>query len=214
MRITDEVFMVGGSRLTAPEDAAAYLVAFDGRAALIDCGCGRGLERLMANVADAGVTPDQIDLLLLTHCHFDHTGGAKALRDQLQCRVAAHELEAAYIENGDNAVTAASWYGSRLSPCTIDLKLSGPSEDIPLGKRAVQAIHIPGHSPVVVSEGQKVVFAQDVHGPLHPGLLSDAGDYAESLQKLIDLKADILCEGHFGVYRGEPEITDFIRQFL
>jgi hypothetical protein len=31
---------------------------------------------------------------------------------------------------------------------------------------------------------------------------------------LIDLDADILCEGHFGIFREKPEITRFIRSFM
>jgi hypothetical protein len=31
---------------------------------------------------------------------------------------------------------------------------------------------------------------------------------------LLALKADVLCEGHFGIYRGKPAVAAFIRQFL
>ena len=44
MRITDEVFQVGGPQLTAPQDAAIYLICCDGRAALIDAGSGRATD--------------------------------------------------------------------------------------------------------------------------------------------------------------------------
>ncbi len=36
----------------------------------------------------------------------------------------------------------------------------------------------------------------------------------KSLKLLISLEADILCEGHFGVYRGKEEVKKFIRSFL
>ena len=95
----------------------------------------------------------------------------------------------------------------------------GADEAIDLGGRAITAIHIPGHSPgsvayLVSSEGHTVVFAQDVHGPLHPSLLSDEVDYLASLQRLIDLDVDILCEGHYGIFREKPDITRFIRSFM
>lgn len=217
--ITREIHQVGGYELTAPEDAAIYLVNFDGRAALIDAGSGRAVDRLFANIQAAGVELTQIEYLLLTHCHFDHTGGARAVRERLGCPVVAHELDAPYIEQGDNVVTAAAWYGAALSPCTVDRKLTWSEEDIDLGGRTLTAIHIPGHSPgsvayLTVSEGQKVVFAQDVHGPLHPDLLSDRTDYLASLELLLDLDADILCEGHYGVFRGKRAVSGFIRSFL
>jgi len=217
--ITGEIHQVGGYELTAPEDAAIYLVNFGGHAALIDAGGGRAVDRLFANIRAAGVEPAQIERLLLTHCHFDHTGGARAVRERLGCPVVAHQLDAPYIEQGDSVVTAAAWYGAMLSPCVADRKLSGAEEDIDLGGRTLTAIHVPGHSPgsvayLTVSEGQKVVFAQDVHGPLHPDLLSDRTDYLASLELLLDLDADILCEGHYGVFRGKRAVSGFIRSFL
>jgi hypothetical protein len=50
------------------------------------------------------------------------------------------------------------------------------------------------------SDGMKVLFAQDVHGPIHPDLKSNAEAVFESI---LELDADILCEGHYGVYRGK-----------
>jgi glyoxylase-like metal-dependent hydrolase (beta-lactamase superfamily II) len=219
VRITDEVFQVGGPQLTAPEDAAIYLVAFEGHAALIDAGCGHASEALLQNIEAAGVKPKDIELLLITHCHFDHTGGARWLRERLGCTVVMHEGDARFLEVGDSAVTAASWYGSTLAPCIVDRKLAGNAEEIRLGARPIRALHIPGHSPgslayVTTSVGLKIVFAQDVHGPLHPSLLSNADDYQASLQRLIDLNADVLCEGHYGIYKGRQDIVRFIRSFM
>ena len=90
---------------------------------------------------------------------------------------------------------------------------------IRLGERAIQAVHIPGHSPgsvayLTISAGLKIVFAQDVHGPLHPSLLSNEEDYRASLQRLIDLDADVLCEGHFGIYKGKADIVRFVSSFM
>jgi glyoxylase-like metal-dependent hydrolase (beta-lactamase superfamily II) len=219
VKITREIFQVGGSGFTASEDAAIYLVNFDGHAALIDAGCGRALEKLLSNVVATGAQPEWIEGLLITHSHFDHTGGARALRQRLGCTVIAHDLDAGFIERGDDEVTGATWYGSTLEPCTVDRRLSGPREEIDFGGRKISVVHIPGHSPgsvayVTESDGLKVVFAQDVHGPLHPSLLSNAADYQASLQRLVDLEADILCEGHYGIFTTNKDATEFIRSFM
>jgi glyoxylase-like metal-dependent hydrolase (beta-lactamase superfamily II) len=218
-KITSEIFHVGGSVRTSPEDAAIYLVNYGGHAALVDAGCGYGHERLLRNIRECGVSPEQIEYLLITHCHFDHTGGVSLLKEQLRCTIVAHELEADYLEQGDNAVTAASWYGASIRPFTVDRRLSRAQEEILLGGSSIKAIHIPGHSPGSVaylaeSEGLRVLFAQDVHGPLAPSLLSNRTDYLHSLKLLLSLEADVLCEGHYGIYRGKEEVTKFIRSFL
>lgn len=219
VRITEEISQVGGPGMTAAEDAAIYLVNFDGHAALIDAGCGGGMRRLWANIAAAGVRPAQIEFLLATHCHFDHAGGLGDLRDRLGCPVVMHERDARYLEHGDDKVTAAGWYDARIQACVVDRHLSGDRDEIRLGDRALTAVHIPGHSPgsvayVTQSRGRTVVFAQDVHGPLHSDLLSNAEDYRASLQKLLDLDADILCEGHYGVFTNKAEAARFIRSFM
>jgi glyoxylase-like metal-dependent hydrolase (beta-lactamase superfamily II) len=218
-KITSEIFQVGGSVYTSPEDAAIYLINFGGHAALVDAGCGYAHERLLRNIRECGVSPEQIEYLLITHCHFDHTGGVSLLREELRCTIVAHELEADYLEQGDNTVTAASWYDTSIRPFTVDRRLSGAQEEISLGGRSIKAIHIPGHSPGSVvyltdSEGLTVLFAQDVHGPLAPSLLSNRKEYLHSLKLLISLEADVLCEGHYGIYQGKKEVTKFIRSFL
>lgn len=218
-KITDEVFMVGGGRLTAPEDAAVYLIHFSGHAAIVDAGCGFAGHELIRNISRCGVDSSRIEYLLITHCHFDHTGGVHDLRSRLKCRVVAHELEAEYLERGDNTVTAAGWYGAVMKPFQVDIRLSGSETEILLGERVVRAIHTPGHSPgsvvyVVDSCGKKILFGQDVHGPVHPDLLSDRDQYIRSLNLLLALDADILCEGHYGIFRGKQEVARFIKQFL
>ena len=131
----------------------------------------------------------------------------------------AHELEAPFLEHGDNVVTAANWYGTKIQPFQVDHKISGSQEEIALGGRVIQAIHTPGHTPgsmvyLTESEGMKILFGQDVHGPIHPDLKSNAEDYQGSLELMLSLEADVLCEGHYGVYKGKKEVADFIRHFM
>ena len=123
MKITDNLWQVGGGHFTAPADAAVYMVRFGNQAVLIDSGCGDSHQRLIDNIAS--VLPEDVAIthLLLTHCHYDHVGGAAALRKQYGCKIVAHQLDAAYLETGDSQVTAASWYGVRMAPLTIDHKI-------------------------------------------------------------------------------------------
>jgi len=219
MKILQNLWQVGGSDLTAPEDAAIYLVRSGEQAALIDAGCGNGHERLVENIATVLSGDVQITYLFLTHCHYDHVGGAASLRKQYGCKIVAHQLDAAYLETGDSQVTAASWYGAKFQPLTIDHKIEGQKEIFKVGKQELSAYHCPGHSPgslvyLVTLENQKILFGQDVHGPLDRSLLSNRANYIRSLRFMIGLKADILCEGHFGIYKGRDNINKFIQSYL
>ena len=116
-------------------------------------------------------------------------------------------------------MTAATWYGASLEPFPIEKKLSLSKEQIQLGGHFIEAIHTPGHSPgsvvyVAESQGLKVLFGQDVHGPLDESLLSNRKDYLKSLDLLMSLEADILCEGHYGVIKGKNEVRHFIESFM
>jgi glyoxylase-like metal-dependent hydrolase (beta-lactamase superfamily II) len=219
LQITKEIFQVGGPELTAHGDAAIYLINFDGHAALVDAGCGKDQTILLSNIKACGVQLEQIEYLLITHCHYDHTGGAKTLTDLLHCQVVAHELEAPFLEQGDNVVTAANWYRTTIQPFLVDHKISGSGAEISLGNKVIQAIHTPGHSPgsmvyLTESEGMKILFGQDIHGPIHPDLKSNLKDCQRSLELILSLDADILCEGHYGVYRGKEEVAGFIKRFM
>lgn len=39
-------------------------------------------------------------------------------------------------------------------------------------------------------------------------------DYRKSLEFMLGLGADILCEGHFGVFKGKEKVAEFIRSFM
>ena len=99
-----------------------------------------------------------------------------------------HALDARFLEVGDNEVTAPTWYGARLQPCSVDRRFTSEDENISLGERTIRAVHIPGHSPgsvayVTSSSDLKILFAQDVHGPLHPSLLSNAEDFSAAADR-------------------------------
>ncbi len=219
VRIRNNLWQVGGDGLTDPADAAAYLIRFGDRAALVDAGCGKGHSRLKQHIGECLTGGAQLEYLLLTHCHFDHVGGAEAVRRDFGCQIVVHDLDAVYLESGDSDVTAASWYGARLEPLRIDIKLQGEQSFLEIGSGSIRAVHWPGHSPgsVVYTtqiNNELVLFGQDVHGPILPALLSDEQQYQASLAKLLDLDADLLLEGHYGVFQTKKEVRRFIRSFM
>ena len=205
--------------MTASSDAAIYLIRCGGQAALVDAGCGGAHEDLVANIDDCLQGKGKMTHLLLTHCHFDHTGGADAIRQTYGSKIVAHVKDAQYLEAGDSEVTAASWYGCRLAPLAVDIKLREKKTRIEIGTRTITAHHWPGHSPgslvyVTPMEGKVVLFGQDVHGPLHPALLSDRNLYQDSLKRLLELDADLLLEGHFGIIEGKGAVRQFIKSYM
>ena len=218
IRIKNNLWQVGGMEFTDRSDAGIYLVRFGDEAALIDAGTGRAHQQLTKNIAECLEPHVQLVYLLLTHCHYDHAGGAKAVREEYGCKIVAHELDAVYMESGDDKVTAAVRYGAEFEPLEVDIKLQGEQTTISIGDGVVTAIHSPGHSPGSVAyateiDGQLILFGQDIHGPIHSDYLSNERQYVASLTRLQKLHADILLEGHFGVIEPKQEVKAFIEQW-
>lgn len=219
VKITSNIYLVGGAGKSAPSDAAIYLIRSGTEAALVDAGTGGGTDSVLRNIQGTGTEPRNVSHLFLTHCHYDHTGGAASIKSATGCKIVAHDLDAAFLEAGDSEVTAASWYGSWMEPLKIDIKVASKEKKFTVGDLEVTFYHAPGHSPgsavlTTVSDGRLVLFGQDVHGPLNDTLRSVRGDYERSLEFMLSLEADILCEGHFGIYVGKEKVRDFIESFL
>ncbi len=79
-----------------------YLIRGRGRIILVDAGTGPLNDRagqLNANLAAVGVSPEEVDTVLLTHCHPDHIGGLLDAEQQPVFKSAdiyLHPLEAQY----------------------------------------------------------------------------------------------------------------------
>ena len=213
-QVCPSVFVVGGPDLSDERDCLVYALDL-GDLVLVDCGCGPGWPRIRANIRSAGLDPATIHTLVLTHAHIDHAGAATRVVSETGCRVVAHTLDADAISGGDPARSAADWYGMDLEPVAVDLRVAGDEQTVPFAQGSLRLLHTPGHTPgsmvaVLDRPAGHVLFGQDVHGPFHPQFGSDVAAWRRSMARLLELDADILCEGHFGVFRGRDAVRRFI----
>ena len=217
--IVSGIYLVGGPELSHAEDAACFLIDFGRELVMIDCGAGRSIGRILRNIEQAGLDPASVSTLILTHAHIDHIGAAPELRRKLGCRVLIHDLDADAVESGDPVRTAADWYGIEFPPTPVDDRLKGEGNLLCFGKEILHWIHTPGHTPGSVAiwldrNGKRVLFGQDIHGPFLSAFASDIGQWRGSMEKLLALKADILCEGHFGIFQPGDRVEGYIRKYL
>jgi glyoxylase-like metal-dependent hydrolase (beta-lactamase superfamily II) len=211
-RVWKEIYAIGGPELTHPYDCCVYLFS---ELVLIDSGAGESFDLLVDNIQSLGFKPEKLKVVIATHAHIDHIGALYRFREEFGVQVVAHELEARAIETGIGI--GAEFYSVPYKPCKVDIKLSSPEEVLQYGGYELKVIHIPGHTPgsiaVCVDMEKRILFGQDIHGPYFlKG--SDPGQAKISLQKLIDLEADILCEGHFGIYQPATEVKRYIEGYL
>lgn len=198
---------------------SVFLVNTNSDDGLVLIDCGMSLD-MIKKISKIGLNPMHIQHCIITHFHIDHIGACADLKEyNKQIKFYAHQLDATPIEErGHDRETAALWYGVKYKPVKLEKKFVSKLEILKFGNYDFQCIHTPGHTPGSVSvlleiEGKKILFGQDLHGPMIAGV-SNFKDYQNSLRKLLDLKADILCEGHFGIFQPASEVQRYINSYI
>ncbi|MDR2076171.1 MAG: MBL fold metallo-hydrolase [Desulfovibrio sp.] len=157
----------------APATISAFAVRQEGTVILVDAGyglAGPGGSLLMKAMQEAGLTPERIDLVLLTHMHGDHIAGlvAKGRRVFPRAKVLVSAPEAAFwlsgrpgkgqVTNFRLAEEVRALYGEDFLP-----PFSFGTQVAP-GITALDASgHTPGHTVFLLeSQGQKLLIAGDL----------------------------------------------------
>ncbi len=165
-----------------PRFDAAYLVVENGRGAFVDCGTNHSLPRMLAALGAAGLTPIDVDWLILTHVHLDHAGGAGDLMARLpnenlvvHPRGARHMIDPSKLIAGATAVygedVLRATYGEILPVPESRVIVADVAADrdfgLMLGKRPLWFIDAPGHARhhyALWDEASRGWFTGDVFG--------------------------------------------------
>lgn len=199
------------------------LVETDGQRVLLDTGIG-AQGNLLNALADEGIAPGDIDVVLLTHLHFDHFGGATDASGapvfpnaRYLINGAEREFWAAGPSLEELAVPAEQNDQSRQGALAVLAALEDVLEEIAPGDEIAAGItvidakgHTPGHLVVEIdSDGERMLHLVDaVHVPFlhleHPDWFMLADNWpAWSLANrklLLDRAADenlLLATYHF-----------------
>lgn len=212
------IYRVAGPDITDYRDCNAYLLDTD-EPVLIDTGFGAEFDRTIESIKSTGIEPAHIAKIILTHCHVDHIYAARRMREMLGAPLVMHELDAEIVERGDNRLTAAFCFEVQFDPLVIDEKLTGPEGVVSLKDLDLHFIHTPGHTPgsislYVDSGGKRVLFGQDLGAPLLEEFDCDPAAWRRSMDKLLALNADVLCDGHSGIYQPARKVNAYIRHFI
>ncbi len=171
-------------------EIGCYLVRSSGKTILIDTGYGPGpIEyigglrgQLMADLASNMVSPEEVDMVFLSHLHLDHVGWNTEERDGRRvptfpnARYVVHEDDLAHFRKPEvQAAGRFPYIDSLVEPLdelgALDT-LSGDSDLTP----EVRALHTPGHTPghmsvMVSSGGRRALIQGDVL--IHPAQITE-----------------------------------------
>lgn len=216
---------------------AAYLIVENGRAAFVDCGTNHALPRMLAALDDVGLTPADVDWLILTHVHLDHAGGAGELMACLpnaklvvHPRGARHMIDPSQLWAGASAVygedVMESTYG-RLRPIPAErVVVASDGHVVDLAGRAMHCLDTPGHARhhlTVHDVRANVCFTGDVFGlsyrefdnangpfilPTTSPVQFDPEALHASLHRLVALQPAAMYLTHYGRIEDIPRLAD------
>lgn len=211
----------------------AYLFRGE-KTALVDVGPRVAVPNLLASLAELGMSPEEIDYIILTHIHVDHAGGIGTVIGKMsRAKVLAHGLARRHLIDPSRLWEAsvkvlgelALNYGcvepvpeERIMDATDQMKID-------LGRGLVLEVHLtPGHATHHLSlfdRASGVLIAGEAAGVCLDGVIRVATappfkleEYLASIDKLISLKPQKVCYGHFGCYEDAPERLKSVRQKL
>lgn len=197
----------------------AYLWQDEGELTLIDAGWAGSADRTTAAIRAAGLDPDLLRRIVLTHCHRDHVGAAGELADRHGAEILAHRLDAPVIR-GEAPVPEPDLLDWELPlyehgmtvpeapPTRVDREVED-GEELGFGDGAV-VVHTPGHTPgslAVHLPRHGVLFTGDtvaaVQGVTFGVFHVDRALAMDSMRRLAKLAPAVLCCGH-----GAPVTSD------
>ena len=217
-----------------PEVAAAYLMVEGKSAAFVENNTSHAVPRLLKELDEVGLTPEQVEYIIITHVHLDHAGGTSALVEACpNAQVLAHPRASRHVINPDRLVASARQvYGDRLfdelygqiEPVAENrVRSMGDEESVKLGERELTFFHTRGHANhhfCIHDSHTNGIFTGDSFGIGYPGLQSgsrpflypsttptdfDPDEARKSIRKILDTGADHAYLTHFGSFEHMEE---------
>ena len=191
-----EVHKVSGAAF----DGNVYLV-LDEKPILVDAGMMAGPT--LKNIKKF-IDPAKIELIVLTHCHHDHSGAAPALKEATGARLMLSEKEVGCI--GDELASVAYLFGQQAPEYKVDETLKeGMVLDI--GEWKLEVMETPGHSTgslCLYERTEKVLFSGDTVFPDGNIGRTDmfggsTDELVRSIQRLTELDVKIMYPGHIDI---------------
>lgn len=187
---------------------------------------GMGVLSLREHVVELTEKPV---ICVASHAHFDHIGG----HHEFEQRV-VHEVEAAILTSADSHDTVLDGYRESafdaipyagFDPSAYNITAAPPTRTVKdgdvvdLGNRHFEVIHLPGHSPgsiVLWEASTNTLISGDVvtEGKLLDELYhSSSDDYVASLERIRDLKVDVVHPGHYDGF-GRVRFVELIDAYI
>lgn len=160
---------------------------------LVDTGTGQSNAFLFSQLGEIGVKPEDIDLIVNTHCHFDHVGGNDFFPN---AKIAIHKKDAVALRDPDSELTVSSLFGSIVRKHDVDIELEEGDKIANF-----EVILTPGHTSGGISlwDGEILICGDTIFANGGVGRMDIGGspiDMKDSLMRLKEFDVEYLLPGH------------------
>ena len=200
----------GNTYYVGTDGLSALLITGDAGHVLLDAGLPQSAAVIDANIRTLGFKTEDVKLILISHGHFDHAGGANALQRHTGAIVAASASTADAMRRGENTLDDPQYaFGKAFNgfPAVKNVKVIGDQEVLTVGKTAITVHLIPGHAPGSTAyswqscESGKclnMVYADSLTSGSAPGFKygSRLDSFQKSIEKVAALPCDIVLSPH------------------
>ncbi|MDR3283237.1 MAG: MBL fold metallo-hydrolase [Candidatus Methanoplasma sp.] len=169
------------------------------RTAVVDAG-SEGNSSYTVNKVREALGGRSLDMLILTHAHYDHIGGVPAIVDEFGCTVYAGK-DARAIADADSSVTLCDDFDG--TPVQVEVEELADGDVIDLGGHRLRVMDTPGHTVgeiCLYDEKSSDLFSGDVVFKTGVGRTDlptgSSADMAWSLRRLANIQINILYPGH------------------
>ena len=194
-----------------------YLLETEQGFVLIDTGSKSARTKLERELTDAGCTPENFHLVILTHGDFDHSGNCAYLREKYSVKIAMHPNDVAMVESGDMFRNRKS--GNRvmkkiintffgITKFTPDFTIDEGHDLSDYGFK-VGILHIPGHSSgsIGILTDNHDLFCGDLltnsKKPEPNSLFDDLEEMNKSIHRIKEMEINMVYPGH-----GQPFLME------
>jgi len=201
------------------------------RLALVDTGSPKDLSGLVTAVGKAGVSIQDLSVIVHTHAHFDHCGCTARLQQTTGALVAIHRADSQALSEGRSAPIIPINLTGKLfmpfmkgqySPAKADIIIDDEFDLHPYGVDG-KAIATPGHTPgsisLLLDSGEAIVGdligGGRLLGLLQPGRpryhhwYADLNTVKASIARVMHTAPTRVFVGHGGPLEGEEAVRYF-----
>ena len=222
-KLSEDIYLIDTLALGFREFMASYLVMGGEKNALIDLGYASSFPVLVESLGEIGLKPDDVDYLIITHLHLDHSGAASLyVKSSENSVVYCHPKAVRHLVNPSRLIeSAGEVYGEYvklfgdIGPVPREKIIEAEDgERIRLGDLTLRVIYAPGHAPhqivVYVEEAEALITgdAVSVQQPSSPFKIPatpppsyNHQEAIETLRKLSRLRPRRILRPHFGEVR-------------